>query len=155
MDRMSDEKYMRLALEEAVGAGEAGDVPVGAVLVCGDKVLVKARNEREARHDPTGHAEIIAIREASRKLGRWRLTDCTLYVTKEPCPMCAGAIFQARLGRLVFGPYDPKGGAAGSLFNIVDDDRLNHQVEIRSGVLEEEASDLLRAFFQERRKSSG
>ncbi|MHB0977341.1 MAG: tRNA adenosine(34) deaminase TadA [Candidatus Aquicultorales bacterium] len=152
---MSDEKYMRLALEEAVGAGEAGDVPVGAVLVCGDKVLVKARNEREARHDPTGHAEIIAIREASRKLGRWRLTDCTLYVTKEPCPMCAGAIFQARLGRLVFGPYDPKGGAAGSLFNIVDDDRLNHQVEIRSGVLEEEASDLLRAFFQERRKSSG
>lgn len=154
-DLIDHEKFMRLALEEAERAGKAGDVPVGAVVVCDGQVVSVARNEREVRQNPVAHAEILVLEEASHKLRRWRLTDCTIYVTKEPCPMCAGAIFQARIGRLVYGPADSKGGAAGSLYNIVDDPRLNHQVEVVAGVLTDEAGEMLRAFFRERRGSEG
>lgn len=152
MDLISeDERFMRIALEEAVLAGKVGDVPVGAVVVCDGEIVSRARNEREVAQDPTAHAEVIALSAASKKLGRWRLTDCTIYVTKEPCPMCAGAIFQARIGRLVYGPTDSKGGAAGSLYNIVNDPRLNHRMDVTSGVLSDEAVDMLRAFFRARR----
>lgn len=146
---------MRIALDEASSAAEAGDVPVGAVVVCDGEIVARAKNEREARQSPVAHAEIIALEEASRRLGRWRLSGCTIYVTKEPCPMCAGAIFQARMDRLVYGPDDPKGGAAGSLYNIVDDPRLNHQAEVISGVLADEAAALLRNFFRKRRGEEG
>lgn len=146
-----DEHFMRVALEEAVLAGRAGDVPVGAVIVCDGAIVARAKNQREASQDPTAHAEIVALSAASKALGRWRLTDCTIYVTKEPCPMCAGAIFQARIGRLVYGPTDSKGGAAGSLYNIVDDPRLNHRMDVTAGVLADEAVEMLRAFFRARR----
>lgn len=149
---VEDEKYMRMALEQAALAAEGGDVPVGAVVVCGDKVVARARNEREKRRSPVAHAEIIALEKAAKKRGTWRLSECTIYVTKEPCPMCAGAIFQARIKRLVFGATDPKGGAAGSLYNIVNDCRLNHQSEITAGVLENESAVMLREFFKIRRE---
>lgn len=149
---VEDEKYMRMALEQAALAAEGGDVPVGAVVVCGDKVVARARNEREKRRSPVAHAEIIALEKAAKKRGTWRLSECTIYVTKEPCPMCAGAIFQARIKRLVFGATDPKGGAAGSLYNIVNDRRLNHQSEITAGVLENESAVMLREFFKIRRE---
>lgn len=155
---MSDDddiKYMRMAIEEAKKAAEAGEVPVGAVIICNDKVMARARNEREERAVATAHAEILAIEEASRKLGRWRLSDCTIYVTKEPCPMCAGAIFQARMARLVFGPADQKGGSAGTLYNIVQDERLNWRLEVKRGVLEEENVKILQEFFRERRQKNG
>jgi tRNA(adenine34) deaminase len=144
---------MRLAIGEARRAGLAGEVPVGAVLVVDGKVIARGRNkkERKSAPDPTAHAEIVALRAASRKLGRWRLTDATLYVTKEPCPMCAGAIVNARLGRLVYGCADMKGGAAGSLYNIPADRRLNHRVQTVSGVLAEETRLLLKAFFKKKR----
>lgn len=147
-----DIKYMRMAIAEAERASEAGEVPVGAVVVCDDEVVARARNEREKRASAIAHAEILAIEEASRKLGRWRLSDCTIYVTKEPCPMCAGAIFQARMGRLVFGPVDQKGGAAGTLYNIVQDERLNWRLDVVRGVLEEENVKLLQEFFRKRRQ---
>ncbi|HZD59686.1 MAG TPA: tRNA adenosine(34) deaminase TadA [Anaerolineae bacterium] len=150
-----DIKYMRMAIEEAKKAAGTGEVPVGAVIVCGDEVVARARNEREERATAIAHAEILAIEEASKRLGRWRLSDCTIYVTKEPCPMCAGAIFQARMARLVFGPSDQKGGAAGTLFNIVQDKRLNWQVEVERGVLQEENVKLLQDFFRTRRQKSG
>lgn len=149
---VEDEKYMRMALEQAALAAEGGDVPVGAVVVCGDKVVARARNEREKRRSPVAHAEIIALEKAAKKRGTWRLSECTIYVTKEPCPMCAGAIFQARIKRLVFGATDLKGGAAGSLYNIVNDRRLNHQSEITAGVLENESAVMLREFFKIRRE---
>ncbi|HEY3375479.1 MAG TPA: tRNA adenosine(34) deaminase TadA [Candidatus Aquicultor sp.] len=144
--------YMRMAIDEAKMAAEADEVPVGAVVVCGDAVVAVARNEREEREVATAHAEILAIEAASKKLGRWRLSDCTIYVTKEPCPMCAGAIFQARMKRLVYGPSDQKSGAAGSLYNIVHDERLNWRLEVTSGVLEDENVRLLQDFFRKRRK---
>ncbi|MCL6471502.1 MAG: tRNA adenosine(34) deaminase TadA [Firmicutes bacterium] len=147
-----DINYMKMAIEEAKRAARNGEVPVGAVIVCDDDVVARARNEREERASAIAHAEILAIEEASRKLGRWRLSDCTIYVTKEPCPMCAGAIFQARMKRLVYGPADKKSGAAGTLYNIVQDKRLNWQLEVKSGVLEEENIKLLQDFFRERRK---
>ncbi|MBE0447241.1 MAG: nucleoside deaminase [Actinobacteria bacterium] len=147
-----DIKYMRIAIGEAKKAAEAGEVPVGAVIVCDDTVVAKARNEREERATATAHAEILAIEGASKKLGRWRLSDCTIYVTKEPCPMCAGAIFQARMARLVFGPSDQKGGSAGTLYNIVQDKRLNWWVEVERGVLQEENIKLLQDFFRKRRQ---
>ncbi len=146
-----DIKYMKKAIEEAKLAARTGEVPVGAVVVCGGEIVALARNEREERESATAHAEILAIGEASKKLGRWRLSDCTIYVTKEPCPMCAGAIFQARMKRLVFGPFDQKSGAAGTLYNIVQDERLNWQLEVTRGVLEEENIALLQDFFRERR----
>jgi tRNA(adenine34) deaminase len=146
-----DEHFMRMALEEASIAYNEGEVPVGAVLVKDGKVISKAHNQREDSKDPTGHAEIIALKHGSREEDNWRLTGFTLYVTKEPCIMCAGAMVNARLGRLVYGCKDDKGGAVGSLYNILSDKRLNHQVEVVSGILEEECSEILKRFFQHRR----
>lgn len=151
MTEDNDIKYMQMAIEEARRAARVGEVPVGTVVVCDGEVIAQARNEREERASATAHAEILAIEEASKKLGRWRLSDCTIYVTKEPCPMCAGAIFQARMKRLVFGPSDQKSGAAGTLYNIVQDERLNWQLEVTRGVLQEENVKLLQDFFRERR----
>jgi tRNA(adenine34) deaminase len=141
--------YMELALAEAARALEAGDVPVGAVLVCEGRVIATGHNTREAGLDPTGHAELNAIRAGALALGRWRLHECTLYVTLEPCPMCASALVQSRLTRLVFGAPDPKQGAAGTLWNLVEDRRLNHRVEVVAGVKEEACAAMLRAFFRE------
>jgi tRNA(adenine34) deaminase len=146
-----DERFMRLALEEAAKAPAHGDVPIGAVVVRENVVLAAARNEREHRKDPTAHAEILALRAAAAELGDWRLLDTTLYVTLEPCPMCAGAAVLARVGRLVYGPQDPKAGAAYSLYNIAQDPRLNHQMEVVPDVLLDECVALLSGFFQDRR----
>jgi len=146
-----DERWMRLALEEARSAGEAGDVPVGAVIVRGDEVVARAGNAREHDRDPTAHAEILALRQASSAAGSWHLEGCTMVVTLEPCAMCAGAIVLARLDRLVFGASDPKAGFAGSLGDIVRDGRLNHEVDVTVGVLADECGELLRAFFEVRR----
>jgi tRNA(adenine34) deaminase len=145
------EDSMRLALEQARMAARHGDVPVGAVVVDqAGSVLAAAGNEREIRRDPTAHAELLALREASRKLRSWRLTGLTLVVTLEPCTMCAGALVLARVTRLVFGAFDPKAGAISSLFDVVRDPRLNHRVDVRSGVLEAECSALLKDFFSSR-----
>jgi tRNA(adenine34) deaminase len=146
-----DEYFMRLALEDAEAAFDADEVPVGAVMVQGDAVIARTHNRRESSNDPTGHAELLALRVASQKLQRWRLSDSTLYVTKEPCIMCAGAMVNARLGRLVYGCRDEKGGAVDSLYKLLSDNRLNHQVEIVSGVLGDECAEMLKRFFQERR----
>jgi tRNA(adenine34) deaminase len=148
----SDEDFMRLALAEAERALDHDDVPIGAAVARDDSVLAVAGNERELRRDPTAHAEVLALREAAAKEGSWRLTGSTLYVTLEPCPMCAGAVVLARMDRLVYGPQDSRAGAAYSLYNIVQDPRLNHFVEIVTGVLAEESSALLRSFFEGRRR---
>ena len=145
------EDLMRLALREAERAAGHGDVPVGAVVARGGEVLAAAGNERELRRDPTAHAEIIAIRAAAEKLGGWRLPGCTIYVTIEPCPMCAGAIYMSRIERLVYGAVDAKAGAAGTLMDIVRDPRLNHQVQVDGGLLAAEAASLLQQFFASRR----
>jgi tRNA(adenine34) deaminase len=142
---------MLLALDQARLAVRHGDVPVGAVVIDqAGNVLAAARNEREIRHDPTAHAELLALREASRRLRSWRLTGLTLVVTLEPCTMCAGALVLARVARLIFGAFDPKAGAVSSLFDVVRDPRLNHRVEVRGGVLEAECSALLKDFFANR-----
>jgi tRNA(adenine34) deaminase len=142
---------MLLALDQARLAARHGDVPVGAVVIDqAGNVLAAARNEREIRHDPTAHAELLALREASRRLRSWRLTGLTLVVTLEPCTMCAGALVLARVARLIFGAFDPKAGAVSSLFDVVRDPRLNHRVEVRGGVLEAECSALLKDFFANR-----
>jgi tRNA(adenine34) deaminase len=146
-----DEYFMRLALREAERALEHDDVPIGAVVVREGEVLAAAPNERELRGDPTAHAEMLVLREASEKLGGWRLLDTVLYVTLEPCAMCAGAIVLARVPRVVFGTADPKAGAVGSVFDILAEPRLNHRPEVASGLLAADASDLLRAFFAARR----
>ncbi len=146
-----DMHYMRLALEEAGLAFLEGEVPVGAVLVVDGQPLLRAHNRREGEADPTGHAELSGLREAAKRLGGWRLGGATLYVTKEPCVMCAGAMLNARLGRLVFGCRDSKGGAVESLYRLLQDERLNHRVEVLSGVLEEECAALLRRFFKDKR----
>jgi tRNA(adenine34) deaminase len=146
-----DEEFMRLALDEARRAVSHGDVPVGAVLVRGEEVLAAATNERELRRDPTAHAEMLCLRAGAERVGDWRLLDTTMYVTLEPCPMCAGALVWARVARLVYGPQDPVAGAAYSLYNVVQDPRLNHSVEVTTGVLADESAALLRSFFQERR----
>ena len=145
-----DEKYIRRAIELAQLAADDGDVPVGAVLVSGD-LLLEAKNEKEARTDPTAHAEMLLIREASRRLGAWRLHEATLYVTKEPCVMCAGAIIAARVKRVVYAARDPKGGADGGAFDVLQSWKTNHRLEVTSGVLEEEAADQLRRFFRQKR----
>jgi tRNA(adenine34) deaminase len=142
---------MRLALREAVAAGEHGDVPVGAVVVRDGEVIGAGRNERELRGDPTAHAELLALRAAALTLGGWRLTGAVLYVTLEPCPMCAGAIQQARISRTVYGAPDQKVGAAGSVLDILGDPRLVHRVEVQGGVLATESLGVLRAFFDEHR----
>lgn len=142
---------MRLALDEAKRALRHDDVPIGAVVVRAGEVIGAACNERELRGDPTAHAEVLALRAASEKVGSWRLTGATVYVTLEPCPMCAGALVLARVSRLVYGPPDPKAGAALSLYNIAADPRLNHQMEVVPGVLEEECASVLSAFFAGKR----
>lgn len=147
----TDDYFMDLALAQAAEAACAGEVPIGAILVKDDAVLAADRNRREACKDATAHAEILVIRRAGEVLGGWRLSGCTLYVTLEPCPMCAGAMVQARLERLVFGALDPKGGAAGSLYDILSDVRFNHRLETTSGIRVEECAALLQSFFRERR----
>jgi tRNA(adenine34) deaminase len=146
-----DERVMRLALEEARAAAAGGDVPVGAVIVRGDEILARQGNAREREQDPTAHAEILALRQASSAIGSWHLEGCAMVVTLEPCAMCAGAIVLARLDRLVFGASDPKAGFAGSLGDLVRDGRLNHEVDVTVGVLAQECGEILRSFFAERR----
>jgi tRNA(adenine34) deaminase len=142
---------MELALRQAEEAAAADEAPIGAVIVQGDRILAAARNEREALRDPTAHAEMIAITQAAAALGNWRLEGCTLYVTLEPCPMCAGAIVQARLPRVVYGAVDPKAGAVRSLYRLLEDSRLNHRAEVVEGVLAERCGRLLSEFFQGKR----
>jgi tRNA(adenine34) deaminase len=146
-----DEHFMRLALREAERAGEHGDVPIGAVLVRDGEVLAAAGNERELRGDPTAHAESLVLREGSRKLGGWRIPDSVLYVTLEPCAMCAGAIVLARIPRVVYGAPDPKAGAAGSVLDVLGEPRLNHRPQVDAGLLVAESSALLQRFFTTRR----
>ena len=143
--------YMNMALEQAQAAFYADEVPVGAIIVCQEKVVAAAHNQREMLHDPTAHAEMIAITQAAEGLQSWRLSDCTLYVTLEPCPMCAGAILQARIRKIVYGAMDPKAGAAHSLFQLLGDARLNHQSEVISGVESERCGRILTEFFQKKR----
>jgi tRNA(adenine34) deaminase len=147
-----EEYFMRLALREAVRALDHEDVPIGAVVIHGGEVIGAGHNERELRADPTAHAEMIALREAARALGSWRVLDSVMYVTLEPCAMCAGAIVLARLPRLVFGTADPKAGAAGSILNVLDEPRLNHRPQVQSGLLADECAELLREFFAPRRR---
>jgi tRNA(adenine34) deaminase len=146
-----DEYFMRLAIREAERALEHDDVPVGAVIVHGGEVIGAGHNERELREDPTAHAETIAIREAARALGSWRLLDTVLYVTLEPCAMCAGAIVLGRIPRVVYGTVDPKAGAAGSVLDVLAEPRLNHRPEVAGGLLGPECAELLQAFFRSRR----
>ncbi len=149
----ADERVMRRALAEAAEALPSGDVPIGAVVLDeAGAVIATGHNRREADSDPTAHAEVLALRAAARSRGTWRLTDCTLVVTLEPCTMCAGAAVLARVGRLVFGAFDPKAGAVGSLWDVVRDPRLNHRPEVVSGVLAEECGAILRRFFAERHR---
>jgi tRNA(adenine34) deaminase len=143
---------MALALEEARLAAAQGEVPVGAVLVVGGEVIASRGNERERRHDPTAHAEMLILRDGASLLGGWRLREATLYVTLEPCAMCAGAMVLARIKRLVYGADDPKAGAAGTILNVTDHPALNHHPQVRAGVMALEASRLLREFFAERRE---
>jgi tRNA(adenine34) deaminase len=148
----SDEAFMAMALLEARNAEKIGEVPIGAVVVCDGAIVSAGGNRREIDHDPAGHAEFLAIREASRKLERWRLSDCTVYVTLEPCPMCAGLMHQARIARCVYATPDPKAGALGTLYDLSDDPRLNHRFVVTSGVLAEESAELLRVFFRRLRE---
>ena len=143
----ADVAYMAMALDEARAAAAIGEVPIGAVVVCDGAVVARAHNRREIDADPIAHAEILAIRLAARKLRRWRLADCTIYVTLEPCPMCAGAMQAARVERLVYAVADPKAGAAGTLYDLSSDERLNHRFAVSSGVLADESSAMLREFF--------
>jgi tRNA(adenine34) deaminase len=152
LDRTSDDYFMRLALAEARAAVEHDDVPVGAIIVRDGVVVARAHNQRELLNDPTAHAEIIALTQASAALGSWRLTACTAYVTLEPCVMCAGALVNARVSKLVYGATDPKAGATESLYHITQDERLNHQVEMVSGILADECGEILREFFRARRQ---
>jgi tRNA(adenine34) deaminase len=147
----NDAIYMAMALEQARHAGEIGEVPIGAVVVCDGAVVSDGMNRREIDHDPAGHAEFLAIREAASRLGRWRLSDCTVYVTLEPCPMCAGLMHQARIARCVYAAADPKAGALGTLYDLSSDERLNHRFDVTSGILAEESSVLLREFFRKLR----
>jgi tRNA(adenine34) deaminase len=146
-----DKKMMALALDEARASLEHDDVPIGCVVARGDEVIARAHNARERDQDPTAHAEVLALRAAAAAIGSWRLDDCTVYVTLEPCVMCAGAIVLARAERLVYGAPDPKAGAVRSLYNVADDARLNHRVEVTAGVLEEECGELLRTYFSAKR----
>ncbi|RQD68434.1 MAG: nucleoside deaminase [Tindallia sp. MSAO_Bac2] len=149
---MTDEYYMKIALEEAEKAAAEGEVPIGAVVVRRGEIIAKAYNKREAAKDATGHAELLAIREACRNAGGWRLTDTTLYVTIEPCPMCAGAILQSRIDRVVIGAMDPKAGACGSVINLLQHERFNHRAEIVTGVMQEECAGIMKTFFTALRK---
>ena len=148
---MDDEHWMSIALDEACAAAAAGDVPVGAVIVIDDHIVGRGRNRREVDRDPTAHAEIVALREAAQVLGQWRV-EGTLVVTQEPCPMCAGALVNARVARLVYGCPNPKAGAVATLYQIVSDARLNHRVEVKSGVRASECAEVLQQFFAELRR---
>jgi tRNA(adenine34) deaminase len=152
MKQRSDEEFMRLALVEAEKAAAAGETPIGAVLVVDGKVIAAAHNMRETWQDPTAHAESIVLREASARLGRWRLPDATVYVTMEPCLMCAGALVLARVGRLVYGCRDPRAGALGSVYDVVRDGRLNHVYRITPGVLEPDCRNVVQGFFERLRQ---
>ena len=147
-----DIQFMRTALRQAALAPSVGEVPIAAILVHDGQVLASAHNDRETSQDPTAHAEMIVIRKAAEQLQMWRLTDTTLYVTLEPCAMCAGAIVQSRIARLVFGAWDPKAGACGSIFDIPTERRLNHRVEVVGGILEQESQTLLQDFFRSKRR---
>lgn len=151
LDGDIDRRFMRAAIESARIAEENGDVPIGAVIVYQNQIIGKAYNQREQLNDPTAHAEIIALTQAAAFREGWRLNGCTMYVTLEPCPMCAGALVLARLDRLVYGCDDPKAGACGSLYNIVQDERLNHHLEVTSAVMEEQCRRQLQEFFAKRR----
>lgn len=146
-----DAHYMRLALQQAALAPQMGEVPIGAVLVSNHEVIAIGHNYREVSQDPTAHAEMIVIRKAAEQLKTWRLTDTTLYVTLEPCPMCAGAMVQARIARLIFGAWDPKAGACGSILDILSERRFNHRVQVMGGLLERESRELLQEFFRAKR----
>jgi tRNA(adenine34) deaminase len=148
----ADEQYMLEALSEAESAGREGDVPVGAVVVVDGQIIGRGGNRRERDGDPTAHAVMIASRQAARHVEGWRLVGATLYVTQEPCPMCAGAIVHARVARVVFGCHNPKAGAVRTLYQLLEDPRLNHRCEVVSGILEDRASQLLRSFFADLRK---
>lgn len=149
---MNDEYYMREAIKEAKKAEVKGEVPIGAVLVLHDEIVARAHNLRETEQRSLAHAEMLAIDEACRKLGTWRLEDAVLYVTLEPCPMCAGAVVLSRVDKVVFGAFDPKGGCTGTLMNLLQEERFNHQAEVVSGVLEEECGEMLSAFFRKLRR---
>jgi len=149
-----NEKFMRVAIEAAKIAEDNGDVPIGAVIVHQNQIIGKAYNQREQLKDPTAHAEIVALTQAAAFRQSWRLDGCTMYVTLEPCPMCAGALVLSRMDRLVYGCHDPKAGACGSLYDIVRDERLNHRLTVTSGVLADECSRLLQDFFKPRRPDS-
>jgi tRNA(adenine34) deaminase len=151
MERNEDELYMREAIAEAQKAGEAEEVPIGAVIVVEGEIIARAHNLRETNQSSIAHAEVLAIDEACRKLGTWRLEGAELYVTLEPCPMCAGAIMLSRIQRVIYGAADPKGGCAGTFMNLLQDDRFNHQSELTTGVLEDECGSLLSDFFRELR----
>lgn len=150
---LPDEHYMRLALDQAIAAWDADEVPIGCVIVRHGRVIAAAHNQRETLKDPTAHAEMLAITQAAESVGDWRLEHCRLYVTLEPCPMCAGAILLARIPELVFGAPDPKAGAVESLYRLTSDERLNHRVASRGGMLREACGDLLTAFFREKRRA--
>ena len=150
-DAQIDRQYMRLALAEAQAAANEDEVPIGAIIVHANRVIAAAHNQREQLHDPTAHAEMIAITQAAGALGDWRLEDCTLYVTLEPCPMCAGAIVLARVARVVYGAADPKAGAVDTLYRLLDDQRLNHRAQVTSGMLADECGAILTRYFQQKR----
>jgi tRNA(adenine34) deaminase len=154
ISRDTDERFMRLALIQARLAREEGEVPVGAVVIRGGEVLSATHNRPIAGHDPSAHAEMLAIRQAAERLENYRLTDTTLYVTLEPCIMCAGAMIQARVNRLVYGARDPKSGGVVSLYRLLQDERLNHRVEVTGGILEEMCAEILSGFFREKRITS-
>ena len=149
---MTHETYMRAALREAAQAGAEDEVPIGAVIVHDEKIIAAAHNQREQLRDPTAHAEMIAITQAAQTLGDWRLEECRLYVTLEPCPMCAGAIVQARIPHVIYGAADPKAGAVDTLYQLLRDPRLNHRCETTAGLMGEECGLLLTRFFQEKRR---
>lgn len=146
-----DEIFMKEALKEAAKARKKDEVPIGAIIVHNNKIIAKGHNLRETKNDALGHAEIIAIRKANKKLKSWRLVDCTIYVTVEPCSMCAGAILQSRIGRIVYGTEDIKGGALGSSYNLFEQKNINHIPKIESGVLKEECSQIIKEFFKKKR----
>lgn len=147
-----DEQFMQEAISEALKAKQIGEVPIGAVIVVDDQIVSRAHNLRESEQRSIAHAELLAIDEACKRTGSWRLEDAVLYVTLEPCPMCAGAIVLSRVKKVVFGAYDPKGGCAGTLMNLLDDERFNHQSEVIGGVLENECGELLSQFFRDLRQ---
>ena len=150
-DMTADEKFMRAAIKEALKTAGTDDVPVGAVIVRDGKIIARGRNVKEARRDATAHAEMLALLRAQKKLNDWRLLDCTLYVTLEPCAMCAGAVINCRLDRLVFGAYDKRFGCCGTLCNLPADPRFNHRAAVEGGVLEQDCAELLRKFFKDKR----